>query len=211
MRKRLATIGASAAALAASAAFAAPTAAADQGRYERGATVITCSSGGNRTVTCALPRGARGADVRLIRRHSHAGCREGSDWGVARRAIWVSNGCRADFQLIQARYDDDDDDDDDDYLYGGRDDRRWDRRRGGRYALPTQEGAVDACYHAMNRELGGRRYWSIQYDGEPRLREERHGYELRGRVRLHGPRGFDHLETVCELDGTRVIHFYVDR
>lgn len=107
---------------------------------------------------------------------------------------------------------------DDDELWGGRGDRRGDRgwggdRRGwgGEYGRLTQAGAVDVCYRAMNRELGGRQYWSIQYDGEPRLREERHGYELRGRVRLHGPRGFSHLETVCELNGNRVSRFYVAR
>lgn len=126
---------------------------------------------------------------------------------MSRRAIWVSNGCRADFELLSARYDNRDDD----VLFGApgyRGDRDY---RGGRFSRPTQDGAVEVCYRAMNRELGGRRYWSIQYDGQPRLREERHGYELRGRVRLHGPGGFDHLETVCELDGTRVIRFYVDR
>lgn len=208
MNKRLATIGASAAALAASAAFAAPTASADQGRYQNVGTVISCSSSGNRTVTCALPRGAGGADVRLVRRHSNAGCREGSDWGVSRNAIWVSNGCRADFEVVSSRYDRGD------VLFGGpgyrgdRDDRDF---RRGRYSRPTEDGAMEVCYRAMNRELGGRRYWSIQYDGQPRLREERHGYELRGRLRLHGPGGFDHLETVCELDGTHVTRFYVDR
>lgn len=210
MMKTLAKIGASVAALAASAAFATPAATAEQGRFERGGgQVITCASTRNRTVTCRLPRDSRGAGVRLLHRHSNAGCREGSDWGVSRNAIWVSNGCRADFELVSARYDRRDDD----YLYGGRGDRTFgDRDRRGRgYARPTQNGAVEVCYRAMNRELGGRRYWSIQYDGRPQLREERHGYELRGRVRMHGPGGFSHLETVCELDGNRVIRFYVDR
>ena len=210
MMKSLAKIGASAAALAASAAFATPVAAADQGQFAHNGQVISCASSRNRTVTCDLPRDARGADVRLVRRHSDAGCREGQDWGVSRGSIWVSNGCRAEFEVISARYDGRDD-----VLFGGPGsrDRDWRGRdhRDGRYQRPTQEGAIDVCYQAMNRELGGRRVWSIQYDGEPRLREERHGYELRGRVRLHGPRGFSHLETVCELDGNRVIRFYVDR
>lgn len=215
--KTIAKLGASAVALAASTALTAPSAFADQGRNAYGGEIISCSSHRNRTVSCALPRGARGADVRLIRRHSSAGCREGSDWGVSRNAIWVSNGCRADFEVFSAR---DDRRGGGDVLLGGRGDRDWrrdrnDRRdgdyRGGRYSRPTQDGAVEVCYRAMNRELGGRRYWSIQYDGEPRLREDRRGYELRGRVRMHGPRGFSHLETVCELNGNRVVRFYVDR
>lgn len=210
MMKRLVTIGATAAALAATAAFTAPTASADQGRHDQ---VISCSTNSNHKRTCRLPSGVRPADVTLVQRHSNSRCRDGRDWGVTSNAIWVTNGCRADFAVTAIRVQHRDDD----YLWGGRDDRRGDRgwgdnRRGGRgYGRPTQDSAVDVCYRAMNRELGGRRYWSIQYDGRPKLREERHAYELRGRVRIHGPGGFSHLETVCELDGNRVIRFYVDR
>lgn len=87
-----------------------------------------------------------------------------------------------------------------------------DRDRGfnGRHRL-SQETAVRVCYRSMDRELGSRSAYSMQYDGEPRLRETRRGYELRGRVRIHSPRGFSHVETVCELDGDRVRRFYVDR
>ncbi len=91
----------------------------------------------------------------------------------------------------------------------------WDRDRdrghhGGRNRV-SQETAVRVCYRAMDRELGSRNAFSMQYDGEPRLRETRKGYELRGRVRIHSARGFSHLETVCELNGDRVHRFYVDR
>lgn len=156
MIKTFAKIGASAAALAVSAAFATPTAVAERQAHSQSARVITVQYQDNQY---------RGRD--------------------------------------------------DQVLFGGRDDRHdnrgWGKDRRGGWGRPTQDGAVDVCYRAMNRELGGRNFWSIQYDGEPRLREERHGFELRGRVRLHGPRGFSHLETVCELDGNRVVRFYVDR
>ncbi len=213
MMKTLAKLGASAAALAASAAFVPPAFAADQTTNAFGGQVISCSTNTNHKRNCALPSGARASDVQLLRRHADARCRDGRDWGVSGNAIWVTNGCRADFSVTTIRVQHRDDE-----LWGGRGDRRRDRgwgdgRRGGDYGYgrPTQDGAVEVCYRAMGRELGGRRAYSIQYDGEPRLREERHGFELRGRVRIHRPGGFTHLETVCELDGNRVVRFYVDR
>jgi len=57
---------------------------------------IRCESNDNRTRTCAI--GARG-DVRLVRQLSRAQCTEGYSWGQDRNGIWVSRGCRAEFEV----------------------------------------------------------------------------------------------------------------
>jgi hypothetical protein len=69
------------------------------GGYEPqdGAGVIRCSSNDYRTTWCALPPGAR-ATIR--RKLSSSSCDYGRDWGVAPNAIWVANGCRADFTVF---------------------------------------------------------------------------------------------------------------
>ncbi|MFL5383327.1 MAG: DUF3011 domain-containing protein [Longimicrobiaceae bacterium] len=41
--------------------------------------------------------------VRLVRRLGDASCREGRTWGTTRTGIWVSNGCRADFEVGRGR------------------------------------------------------------------------------------------------------------
>jgi hypothetical protein len=65
-------------------------------RQYRDGGVVRCESNDERTRTCAA--NTRGG-VRLIRRLSDAQCIEGSSWGHDNRGIWVSRGCRADFQL----------------------------------------------------------------------------------------------------------------
>lgn len=79
--------------------------------------------------------------VRLVRQYSKSGCYEGRTWGYDRRGIWVTDGCRAKFEVGEysadpyrnwgyggrgygdREYDDDRDrEHDDDYPY--RDDRR---------------------------------------------------------------------------------------
>ncbi|HHA2561484.1 TPA: DUF3011 domain-containing protein, partial [Stenotrophomonas maltophilia] len=37
--------------------------------------------------------------VRLVRQDSRSACIEGQTWGWDRRGIWVSDGCRAQFQV----------------------------------------------------------------------------------------------------------------
>lgn len=62
--------------------------------------------------------------VRLVRQYSKSGCYEGRTWGYDRRGVWVTDGCRAKFELGeyyadpygQRGYDDD---------YRPRDDRRY--------------------------------------------------------------------------------------
>ena len=46
---------------------------------------------------CAVPIGSR--KVTLIDRLSDASCTKGKDWDYTRDAIWVSNGCRAVFEI----------------------------------------------------------------------------------------------------------------
>lgn len=57
---------------------------------------IRCESSNGRTRTCAVP--SRG-DVRLVRQLSNARCTEGHSWGRQHDAIWVSRGCRAEFEV----------------------------------------------------------------------------------------------------------------
>jgi len=57
---------------------------------------IRCESDNGRTRTCAVP--AR-ADVRLVRQLSSAHCVEGQTWGQDRNGVWVTQGCRAEFEV----------------------------------------------------------------------------------------------------------------
>ncbi|MBN5028669.1 DUF3011 domain-containing protein [Stenotrophomonas maltophilia] len=61
-----------------------------------GGDVVTCHSNGHRQEYCDA-RIRRG--VRLIRQDSRSACIEGQSWGWDRRGIWVSDGCRAQFQV----------------------------------------------------------------------------------------------------------------
>jgi len=66
-----------------------------------------CSIANGRTLTCESIDGrpnycradTRGG-VRLLRKLSKAGCSEGRSWGYDNRGIWVSRGCRAQFEVI---------------------------------------------------------------------------------------------------------------
>ncbi|MDN8660920.1 DUF3011 domain-containing protein [Stenotrophomonas indicatrix] len=61
-----------------------------------GGQVIACHSNDRRQQYCdaQVRRG-----VRLVRQESRSACIEGQSWGWDRRGIWVSNGCRAQFQV----------------------------------------------------------------------------------------------------------------
>jgi hypothetical protein len=56
---------------------------------------IRCESSGNRTRECNIESRGR---VRLVRQLSSSPCIEGRSWGYGRNRVWVSNGCRAEFQ-----------------------------------------------------------------------------------------------------------------
>jgi hypothetical protein len=62
--------------------------------------LVRCESPSGRTQQCPVDIG-RG--VRLARQLSRAQCIEGQSWGFDRTGIWVSHGCRAEFELGQER------------------------------------------------------------------------------------------------------------
>src|SRR5688572_13480839 len=60
------------------------------------AQVLRCESSEGRSRQCPVdPRGG----VRLVRQLSRSPCVEGRSWGVDRRGVWVSQGCRAEFEI----------------------------------------------------------------------------------------------------------------
>ncbi|RPE81501.1 DUF3011 domain-containing protein [Vulcaniibacterium tengchongense] len=60
------------------------------------ADVVRCDSNDGRYRECAADTRL---GVRLLRQYSKASCIEGRSWGVRRGAVWVDDGCRAEFQL----------------------------------------------------------------------------------------------------------------
>jgi len=59
-------------------------------------TVVRCESYDQQQAYCALPFRGR---VRLVNQVSRAACTEGYSWGFDRRGVWVSRGCRGDFEV----------------------------------------------------------------------------------------------------------------
>jgi hypothetical protein len=74
--------------------------------------VIRCESTNSRTVYCNVDTRY---GVRLLTQHSRSACIEGRTWGWNARGVWVTQGCRAQFQVGGRGYDDR-------YGYGDRDD-----------------------------------------------------------------------------------------
>lgn len=73
--------------------------------YQPGyARIVRCDSNGSRTVRCNADTSG---GVRLLRRVSKSSCIEGRSWGYDRYGIWVSGGCRAEFQTGGGRSDED--------------------------------------------------------------------------------------------------------
>ena len=58
---------------------------------------VTCESEKNRSRECAM--NTRGG-VRIVRQLSQTKCVEGVNWKVNRNAVWVDDGCRAEFESI---------------------------------------------------------------------------------------------------------------
>jgi hypothetical protein len=65
-------------------------------------SLVRCESQDERTRYCAAD--IRG-DVRLVNQLSRSNCIEGRSWGWDRQGIWVSGGCRAEFEIDQGRND----------------------------------------------------------------------------------------------------------
>jgi hypothetical protein len=61
---------------------------------------VRCESNDYRERLC---RAETSGGVRLARQLGDAACREGRSWGTTRQGIWVSNGCRADFEVGRGR------------------------------------------------------------------------------------------------------------
>jgi hypothetical protein len=64
------------------------------------ATRLTCESRENRRNECPLPEHV---EVRLVRVISSSPCLEGRSWGSDERKIWVTGGCRGEFELKPVR------------------------------------------------------------------------------------------------------------
>ena len=64
--------------------------------YYGGQQTIRCESDDGRNRQCSAD--TRGG-VRLVRQFSKSQCIQGSTWGYNRNTIWVSDGCRAEFEL----------------------------------------------------------------------------------------------------------------
>jgi hypothetical protein len=65
-----------------------------------GAEVIRCESRDYRQVYCGTD--ARGG-ARIVNQLSDTACIEGRTWGWDRRGVWVSGGCRGEFQIGSGR------------------------------------------------------------------------------------------------------------
>ncbi len=127
--------------------------------------VVTCESYGGRRQTCRVD--TRG-EVRLVRRLSDASCVRGRTWGTTSNAVWVDDGCRAQFAVYgtrggsddrwgrDGRWDGDDRRDRDDRWDDRRDrDDRWDRD--GRNDRGNASWALNRCRLAASRRVGNRR------------------------------------------------------
>lgn len=63
---------------------------------EARASTIVCESRGGAPQTCSVNTSG---GVRLTRQLSSQGCWQGDTWGYDANRIWVSNGCRAEFEV----------------------------------------------------------------------------------------------------------------
>jgi hypothetical protein len=59
--------------------------------------------------------------------------------------------------------------------------------------------ALASCSRAGIERAWGRGFYSAQYEGNPRLIQDRRGAELRGRMRVLDRSGFRTFDTSCEL------------
>jgi hypothetical protein len=66
-----------------------------------GARTISCDSRDYRQEFCDIPNGVD--RVNLVRQRSSSPCVFNQSWGWRANGIWVSNGCQADFELVDFR------------------------------------------------------------------------------------------------------------
>jgi hypothetical protein len=60
-------------------------------------SIMTCSSDDGQTKTC---QAGPNRGIQFLRQRSQASCVEGQSYGIQRNRVWVSGGCRADFQVF---------------------------------------------------------------------------------------------------------------
>jgi len=69
---------------------------------------------------------------------------------------------------------------------------------------PDYNWAVQQCSRAANQEIWRTNGFSAQYDGKaPKLYDQRRGWELHGRFRIHDQRGFSYVNAICDLGNGR--------
>jgi Protein of unknown function (DUF3011) len=69
-----------------------------------GQTVMTCSSDDGQMHACRV---GDNSGIQFLRQRSDAACVAGQTYGIRRDGVWVTNGCRADFQVnVNGQYSD---------------------------------------------------------------------------------------------------------
>jgi hypothetical protein len=69
---------------------------------------------------------------------------------------------------------------------------------------PDYNWAVQQCSRAANQEVWRTNGFSAQYDGKaPKLYNQRRGWEMHGRLRIHDERGFSYVNAICDLGNGR--------
>lgn len=140
--------------------------------------VIRCESNDGRSRECAV---GYARDARLLRQLSRGACVEGETWGVTRRSIWVTGGCRGEF-LIDDR---------------GRD-RHWDGNVGGDEYIRCESD--DGRWNRCDVHTPGRVEIVRQLSRSPCVRGQSWGTDGRGiwvnggcraEFRVEGRRGYD--------------------
>lgn len=123
-------------------------------------SLVRCESDDGRSRECAV---GYARDARLLRQLSRSPCVEGETWGVTRRSIWVTRGCRGEF-LVDDRGRDDDRYGDGPggmrYIRCESDDGRWNRCDAprGRVELVRQLSR-SACVRGQSWGTEGRGIW----------------------------------------------------
>ena len=150
--------------------------------------IVTCSSRNDDRNVCEVD--TRGG-VRLVRQLSSSDCVRNRTWGTSNRGIWVSRGCRAQFEVGGGWSDRRNDRYDDRYDDRRRDDRYDDRyNRGNRARISAREAAA-VCRRAVAREARGIR------PGEVRILAADYGRNGDYLLRWRAERG---LEGICRID-----------
>lgn len=69
---------------------------------------------------------------------------------------------------------------------------------------PDYNWAVSQCSRAANQEVWRQNGFSAQYDGKaPKMYNQRRGWEMHGRLRIHDERGFNYVNAICDLGNGR--------